>query len=143
MKLINKLSPTMKETFLYAVSGVLTTLVNFTTSYFLYNVCGINENITNAVAWITAIIFAFLAAHFFVFGTSAKEKGNNISPLKRFIMFVFGRLFTLFIELFATYVFVTRLKNDFWIIKFIISAIIIVLNYIISKFIVFKKNNNK
>ena len=61
MKMKFEISPTMKETILYAISGALTTLVNFATSYLLYNVLGVNENITNAVAWVAAILFAFFS----------------------------------------------------------------------------------
>lgn len=143
MKMKFEISPTMKETILYAISGALTTLVNFATSYLLYNVLGVNENITNAVAWVAAILFAFFSAHIFVFKTSQKEVGANISPVKRFFLFALGRIFTLIVELAATFIFVTKLENDFWIIKVIISVIVIILNYIISKFIVFKKKDKE
>ncbi|MBO4496883.1 MAG: GtrA family protein [Lachnospiraceae bacterium] len=139
MKIKFEVSITLKETILYAISGVLTTFVNFSVSYLLYNVCNVNENITNAVAWVAAIVFAFFAAHIFVFKTSKKDVGENISVLNRFIMFAVGRVFTLVVELAATFVFVTKLEADFWIIKVTISALIIILNYLISKFIVFKK----
>ncbi|MCR5431414.1 MAG: GtrA family protein [Lachnospiraceae bacterium] len=135
-----KLSDRMKETILYIISGALTTLVNFAASYLLYNICGINENITNAVAWTAAVIFAFFSAHIFVFKTSDKEIGNNMSPFKRFLLFAAGRVFTLVVELLATFIFVTKLGKGFWLIKVIISVVVIVLNYLISKFIVFKGN---
>jgi len=141
MKKKFKLTPAITETILYIISGVLTTAVNFITSYLLYNICGINENITNSVAWVAAILFAFFSAHIFVFRTSDKKVGNNISPIKRFFMFALGRVFTLLVELAATYIFVTKLENDFWLIKVIISIVVIILNYVISKFLVFKKNN--
>ncbi|MCR5829417.1 MAG: GtrA family protein [Lachnospiraceae bacterium] len=137
-----KLSPTVIETILYIISGVLTTAVNFITSYLLYNICGVNENITNAVAWIAAILFAFFSAHIFVFKTSDKEIGKNMSSIKRFLLFALGRVFTLVVELAATFIFVTKLENDFWLIKVIISFVVIILNYIISKFIVFKKKKS-
>ncbi|MCR5521236.1 MAG: GtrA family protein [Lachnospiraceae bacterium] len=135
-----KFTPAMIETVLYAISGALTTLVNFAVSYLLYNILGINENITNAVAWITAILFAFFSAHIFVFKTSKKEYAAVISPIKRFLYFAAGRVFTLVVELTATYIFVTKLEKDFWLIKVVISVVVIILNYLISKFIVFKKS---
>ena len=143
MKVKFEISITVKETILYAVAGVLTTAVNFSVSYLLYNICAVNENLTNSVAWIVAVIFAFFAGHFFVFHTSDKDAGSNISPFKRFLIFALGRVFTLLVELAATYIFVTKLETNFWIIKVIISALIIILNYLISKFIVFKKKEHK
>ena len=139
MKLKFEVSVTLKETVLYTIAGILTTAVNFTVSYLLYNICGINENLTNAVAWTVAVVFAFFAGHIFVFRTSRKDVGDNISSVKRFLLFTLGRVFTLIVELAATFIFVTKLEADFWIIKVIISVLIILLNYLISKFIVFRK----
>lgn len=143
MKHNYKISPTMKETILYIFSGALTTLVNFAVCYLLYDICGINENVTNAVAWIAAVLFAFFSAHIFVFETSKKEVGDNMSSLKRFFLFAAGRIFTLAVELSATFVFVTTMKKDFWFVKVLISVVVIILNYVISKFIVFKRNKSK
>ena len=139
MKIKFEVSITLKETILYAISGVLTTLVNFSVSYLLYNICGVNENITNAVAWVAAVVFAFFAAHVFVFKTTGKNGAEKMTVLNRFFMFVIGRIFTLIVELAATFIFVTKMEADFWIIKVTISVLIIILNYLISKFIVFKK----
>ena len=143
MKLKTEVSISLKETILYIISGALTTLVNFAVSYLLYDICSVNEIVTNTVAWVAAVLFAFFSAHIFVFRTSDREKGGNMSVTKRFLFFVAGRIFTLAVELSATYIFITRLGSDFWIVKVLISGFVIILNYLISKFIVFKRKSEK
>ena len=58
------------------------------------------------------------------------------------IQFYGGRIVTLFFEQAILYIFIIRMSFDNLIIKLIAQVIIIILNYIISKFIVFKKENN-
>jgi len=148
---------TSKEMIAYAIAGVLTTLVNFLTSHILYDILGVDENITNAVAWLTAVIFAFFANDIFVFtGDDEKksnEKGDFIDAVKnrkksdakpqrviRFFKFTAGRVFTLIVELGATYLFVTRLLVAYWPVKIITSVVVIILNYVISKYLVFNRS---
>lgn len=129
---------TSREMITYIIAGILTTLVNFTISYLMYNLLGINENITNAAAWAGAVIFAFFINDRWVF---IRGQGNSLKSGNKFIRFVAGRLFTLVVELAATYCFVTVLKCGFWWIKVIIAVIVTVLNFVISKLLVFKTNN--
>ena len=91
--------------------------------------------VSNVITWIIAVYFAFSINRRFVF----KSNGN---AAKELLQFYLGRVLTLFVEQLMLYVFIVRLMYDNMTIKGIAQVVIIILNYIISKFIVFKKENS-
>lgn len=125
---------TSREMITYVIAGLLTTLLNFLVAFLMFNIMNIDENITNAVAWIAAVVFAYFINNKWVF-----IKGNDNREGVKFIKFVGGRVFTLVVEVGATYIFVTRLEQNFWFIKVIIAVVVTVLNFLISKLYVFRK----
>lgn len=138
---IKKLYYKYEEIFWYLVIGVLTTLVNIFVYYlvthtFLNPGDKIELQIAEIISWIAAVLFAYFTNRKYVF-----KKKDNIS-WKEFISFVSSRVSTLLIEMLIMYIFVSRLHFDDKIIKIIAQVIVIVLNYILSKFIVFKKGDN-
>lgn len=129
----------------YIVVGVLTTIVSLGTKYILlFSILDASNatqlQISVIISWIFAVCFAFFANKIYVF----KSKSNNY--IKEFISFVSGRVLTLVLEMIIMWFFVTLLKldSDFMIIIITIlcQVIIMILNYIISKFLVFIKNTN-
>ena len=64
--MIGKLIKKYKEVIMYLVFGVLTTLVNWI-CYALLTKKGINMNVSNVIAWIVAVLFAFITNKLFVF----------------------------------------------------------------------------
>ena len=66
--------------------------------------------------------------------------------LKEFISFVLARVFTLVLEMLIMFIFVTYLKlnSDIWVIiwSLVAQVVVIVVNYILSKLIIFKKKGN-
>ena len=129
-----------KELISYLIIGILTTIVSLTTYYFLtYTILNpkkiIEIQIANIISWIVSVTFAYFTNRKFVF--LKKEKVN----FKEFISFYISRLSTLLIDMFMMYLLVTVLKFDDKIVKIIIQFVIFVLNYILSKFIVFKNKN--
>lgn len=131
--LINKFIT--QEVILYAVFGVLTTVVNLVTFYVLFNLFHINENIANTVAVILAILFAYFTNKDFVFHSEAKLVKEKF---KEFLKFISGRAFTMVLELVGgALLFLTPIPQ--MISKLFITIIIIILNFFISKFFAFKK----
>ena len=129
-KIIDKLLN--KETFLYLVFGVLCTLLNIIT----YKICtmfNIYYIVSNIIAWLISVIFAFYTNKYFVF--EKKEK----TTLKEFINFISSRLFTGGLDLSLMYTTVSLLCFDDFIMKILINIIVIILNYVLSKLFVFKK----
>ncbi len=123
-----------KSVLLYIFFGGLTTVVSVG-SFALANSCfHINELIANIISWVFAVTFAYLTNRVWVFHSQAK--GNAI--VKEAISFFGGRLATLGIEEAMLFVFVTLMQiNGLWI-KIIAQFVVLVLNYFISKVIVFK-----
>lgn len=120
-----------KEVILYLIFGVLTTLVSISTFYILSKVLNMHELVANIFSWIIAVSFAYYTNSKWVF--ESNDKG-----IKSISKFFAGRLFTLAVEEVILLVFVTFMKCDEMVIKVIAQVIIIILNYVISKWFVFK-----
>lgn len=124
-----------KEILLYLFFGGLAFIISVT-SYGICNVyLNINELVANGVSWILAVLFAFVTNRTWVF--KVKISGVN-NLIKQMISFFGGRVATLIVEEIILLVFVTWLQYNSMAIKIIAQIIVIILNYIISKFWVFK-----
>ena len=123
-----------KETFLYLIFGILTTIVNIV-SFFLFNKL-FNYKLSNIIAFILAIVFAYITNKKYVFESKKEEKTEII---KEFIFFIGSRLFTFIIDMLLMILFIEVLFIDVLISKIIANIFVIILNYILSKKLVFKK----
>ena len=119
----------MIEIFKYGIIGALTTFLNIFIYFILRSVLNLNYILSSIIAWILALIFSFFANRNFVF--EKKEKLKN-KILKEFLFFAFTRYITgvIGVEVF---------KQDDKLLKIISNVIGIILNYITSKFLIFKK----
>ena len=138
MKSIKELFYKYEEIISYLIVGGLTTMVSLITYYLLvYTILdpniGIELQIANIVSWIFSVTFAYFTNRKYVF------KSKNKISFKECISFYISRIGTLFLDMLMMYVFVTVLGFNDKIIKFVVQIIVIILNYILSKFIVFKK----
>jgi len=61
-----------KEIIFYLIFGVCTTLVNIGMFYVLTTFAHLEENISNVIAIITAVVFAYLTNRKLVFNSTAK-----------------------------------------------------------------------
>lgn len=124
-----------KEVILYGIFGVFTTIVNLLTFYILTNVFKWEENISNIIAILLAVLFAYITNKDLVFHSnakSAKEKGMQ------FVKFMSGRAFTMIVEwLGCLLLFLTPIPQ--MISKLAMTVIVIILNFFVSKFFAFKK----
>ena len=120
-----------KEVLLYLFFGVLTTVVSIG-SYAFFNVAlGIN---------VLAVLFAFFTNRIWVFAAPTKTVEEF---MKQLVSFAGGRVLTLVIEEIILLVFITMLHFNSMLIKFIAQVVVIILNYVISKLLVFRKDKNK
>lgn len=121
---------------LYGIFGVLTTLVNLVVFWILQSILKLNENLSNAIAIISAIIFAYVTNRVWVFNSQAKE-GKEI--LQEFLKFVSGRCITMIIEFYACLkLFETTIP--IMVSKITVTVVVIILNFFISKFFAFKNS---
>lgn len=131
-----------KEIISYLFFGVMTTVVNWIVYTALVKYLSVGITISNACAWIAAVIFAFLTNKVFVF----ESKSFKFKLLvKEFISFVAARGLTGIIEIFGTPLLVkiglnqTILGVEGAVAKIIVSVVVIILNYIFSKLLIFKR----
>lgn len=141
MTKIKELYIKYKEIINYLIIGGLTTVISLGTYYLL--VCTILDpnnalelQIANVSSWIAAVIFAYFTNRIFVF----ESKDNN--KFKEFFKFIAARLVTLGLDMLFMYIFVTVLGFNDKIIKIIVQILVVILNYIFSKFMVFKKERD-
>lgn len=112
-----------------AFFGVLTVIVNII-SFKLLLILNIPLLYANTVAFFIAVLFAYY--------TNTKYVFNDKFTKKNFISFISMRISTLFIDNMGLY-YLVSISVDELIAKSIINIIIILINYICSKFIIFKK----
>lgn len=124
-----------KEVIFYAIFGILTTIVNLLIFYILTHF-NLDENLSNIIAVIIAVLFAYFSNRKLVFNSNAitlKEK------FMEFCKFMLGRAFTMVVEIIGFYLFFNIIEIQEFVSKILISIIVIILNFFISKFFAFKK----
>lgn len=126
-----------KEVILYILFGAFTTVVNLGVFYILANVIKLNENVSNIIAILTAILFAYFTNKDLVFHSSAKSFKEKII---QFVKFIAGRAFTMLVEFGGcALLFLTPIPQ--MISKLFMTIIVVILNFFISKFFAFKNKN--
>lgn len=136
--MIKELYHKYQEIINYLIFGVLTTIVSLVTYYLLvFTILNpeipLQLQLANIISWITCVTFAYITNRKYVFNS----KNNNI--LKEMTKFYSSRLTTLILDMLFMFIFVTTLHFNDKIIKLILQVIITILNYILSKILVFTK----
>ncbi len=121
---------------LYGFFGVLTTIINIAVYGFLYSICGVSNVISNIIAWVLSVLFAFVTNKLWVFESKSFKFKLFLTELCNFIL---CRLATGVLDLGIMFVGVDLLKGPAIVLKVVSNVIVIILNYIMSKVLVFKK----
>ncbi|MGN0696878.1 MAG: GtrA family protein [Oscillospiraceae bacterium] len=143
MKKIKELFDKYRELIMYVIIGGCTTLVNWIV-YALLTAAGAGMTVSNGAAWVCAVIFAFFANKLLVFESRSFAPGTVI---KEAVKFVGSRVLTGLIEIFLpSLLFKAGLDMDILGIegaaaKLTVSVIVIVLNYVFGKLVVFTKKD--
>ena len=129
----------------YLIVGGLTTLISLAVKYaLLFTILDAKNDLQLQIAviisWIVSVAFAYWANRKFVFESKSKEY------LKEIGLFVSSRITTLLLDMFIMWFFVSLLgmNSNTWVIVWtIVSQILVIIaNYVLSKFIVFKKQKH-
>ena len=132
------------EVWNYIIVGGLTTVVSIGLKYLLlFTVLDASNafqlQLSVIISWIGAVLFAYVANRVFVFCSKSKK------IFKEIVSFFGGRVLTLIMEMVIMWFFVTLLglDSDTWVVIFtlICQVLIMIFNYFISKFLVFKKES--
>ena len=130
---------TNREIVLYLVFGVLTTLVDWVVSFALYRT-PLNTHIANVIAWAAAVLFAYVTNRVWVF-ESHREGASAIA--RELAVFAGGRVATLVMQELVFLALHDMLHISEYIVKVIAAVLVVIGNYVISKWIVFRKDEDE
>lgn len=128
-----------KEIINYLIFGVLTTVVSVVTYVLFANLLfsektDITVQISNVLSWICAVIFAYVTNRKYVFNSKSKGK----EKYKEIFNFFLARFSSLIIDMVLMFVLFSLMHIDDTISKIIVQFVIVIVNYVFSKFFVFK-----
>lgn len=150
MKKIKTLFIKYKEIITYIIFGVLTTLVNFFSFWLFTKIFGEDLYlVNNAIAWVVGVVFAYVTNKLFVF----ESKSWDLKLITKEITgFLGARIFSFLVEEGGMFLFISVLGlgekslalagfiiTGQFIVKILLAVIVVVLNYVFSKFIIFKR----
>ncbi len=120
----------------YLVFGVLTTVVNYAVYLPVYNFCGISAAVSNMIAWVVAVAFAFLTNKPFVFHSHDWSAQTVLPELTKFVScrIASGALETVILFLSVDCM---NWNGNIW--KLVTQVLVIIINYVGSKLLVFRK----
>lgn len=137
--LINKMKKYYKkyrEGITYLISGGMATFLNIGIFALLTYVFKINYEVSNIIAIIVAIFFQYISNKFVVF----ESKGNSLKEnIKEFFSFISCRLVTMIMDQAMMTIGIEKLGINELVMKVIVNIIVIIVNYIFSKLIIFRK----
>ena len=136
MEKIKALASKYRDIIVYLVFGVLTTVVNYIVYLPCYNVLGLSGSASNAIAWVGAVAFAYLTNKPFVFRSHDWSAKTVIPELTKFVG---CRVGSGVLETAIIFLTVDLLGWNGNVMKLLTSVLVVVLNYIGSKLLVFKK----
>ena len=139
-----------KEIINYIIFGVLTTVVNFAVFWLFNRLLGKNFYLlSNVIAWIVAVAFAYVTNRIWVFESKVTTVKGILLEVSEFFL---ARLFSLVVEEAGLLILVNLLKfkvlsfdlfsfnvTGEMLAKVLLAVVVVILNYIFSKFIIFKK----
>lgn len=128
------------ELFLYAFFGVVGTLVNVLIFVVLTKYLNIQYLISNFVAWIFSIFFAFVTNKIWVFKS---KSWKFVLLFRELVLFLISRILTLIFDMGYIFLAISIFNFNATISKIIANFIVIVANYGLSKTFIFKINNEK
>lgn len=127
-----------KEVIVYLFFGGCTTVINIICFGMLYNCLSVSNVLSNVIAWCVSVSFAYYANKIFVFESRVAGLSQQ---LKEALSFFGCRGITLLFDVAIMEVTVSYFGWNEWLWKTISNVIVIVLNYIASKWWIFKKKD--
>ena len=120
----------------YLVFGVLTTVVNYLVYLPCYNLLGLSGVVSNVIAWVVAVAFAYVTNKPFVFRSHDWSARTVVPELTKFVG---TRVASGGLESAIIWITVDVMGGNGNIWKLLTSVLVVVLNYIGSKLLVFRK----
>ncbi|MGL5648649.1 MAG: GtrA family protein [Clostridium sp.] len=125
-----------REQILYIIFGGTTTVINLVVYYVMTRFFHMEFVLSNVVAWVVSVIFAFFTNKIFVFNSRTIHLGTIV---RECIQFFSSRAFTGGLDIVLLWIMVDYMHLEDMISKVIIGVLIVILNYVISKLYIFKE----
>ena len=136
MEKIRKIIEKYWDVLSYLFFGVLTTVVNYLVYLPCYNLLNLSASASNAIAWVVAVAFAYLTNKPWVFKSHDWSRQTVIPELTKFVG---CRVGSGVLDTGIIFLTVDLLGWNGNIMKLVTSVLVVILNYIGSKLLVFRK----
>ena len=123
----------------YLFWGGCTTLVNFVVYFLFTRVIPLDIVIANILAWCAAVLFAFFVNKILVFH-SGSWKWKLLFP--EFVKFIGARVVSLVMETVLLWLCVDVAHLNDFIMKILISVLVVISNYVFSKLYIYKRKES-
>lgn len=129
-----------KSIIAYLIFGVLTTVINIA-AYYLFSryVFPGSTVLCNVIAWVLAVTFAYLTNRRWVF--ESKVSGSA-AIARECASFFASRVATLLVDIVLMALMFDLLKWNDMLAKIISNVVVVILNYILSKLVVFRRKGS-
>ncbi len=129
------------EMLLYMLFGVGTFAIDYLTEILLYNTLPFSDHtlvvvVANCVSFVLSVTFAFVTNKRFVFRTKRETRKELRSEACKFFS---TRIFTFILSLAGMILLVDNLHYDNDISKIAVTVVVIILNYLFSKLLIFQQ----
>lgn len=128
-----------KDIIPYGIFGVLTTLVNVAVYWIAAHPLGLGTMPSTVFAWIMAVLFAYVTNRKWVFHSTAI---TAVEIRKEILSFFICRLATGVLDWVCMFIFVDLLGFYDVAIKVLANILVIILNYVASRLVIFKRKDN-
>lgn len=139
--MIKQLWEKYKHIIAYLFWGVVTTVINLAVFQVLSSGIHWNYQLANVIAWFVSVLVAYFTNKVWVFGSHYTTVSYFLVEMLRFF---FYRALTLVIDIVITFIGISVLgfKDPMgqFIVKVIDNVIVIIANYVFSKWLIFKDN---
>jgi putative flippase GtrA len=139
MEKIRALLREYREIISYVFWGVMTTAVNYASYTLLTELLHVHYLTSTIIAWTISVLFAYFVNKLFVF----QSRGWGWNALRELWQMVASRLFSLGLEMAIMWFFVDTLHCNHLIIKLMANVVVVIVNYVLSKWIIFKPKKNE
>jgi putative flippase GtrA len=119
----------------YIFLGIVTTIINISTYLLLLSV-NLNNHISVVISWFLSVVFAYVSNKLWVFDFNFIFNNGLVIE---FCLFLLTRITTLFLEMIIIWYGVQYLCQSPVVWKFIDNVFVVIINYLISKLIIFRK----
>ncbi len=137
---LRQYAKTYRELIVYIITGGITTLINFAVFWLCKDLFGIHYAVSNVLAWLAAVVAAFVMNKWIVFRDAHTDVRTVIV---QFLGFAGLRVASGALETGLLVVFVEYLHFNEDIVKLFVAVLVVILNYIFSKLLIFRKKKEE